>query len=361
MRPGAAVAGWSVARSGSRKERSAEPGAQAPVESRAESRAEPRAAAGVDVSVLTVTFGRLACLRQKLDSLARQTIDPARFELVLCVNDDPDTWSALQRIHMPYRVTPFALAPRRAAAAARNACAERATGELLYLSDDDAVLEPTTLERHLDAHRTLNGPSVVVGGIDFVDDDTTVRRRPDRARYWNVNGVNTSLPRAAFEQVGGFPEWITGYGFEDVVLGFELHRAGLRTVALPDATVRHLGPEPTRGFDLDKARQAGRSAAQVAGRMPQLAYRVGAHPLLLLLKRLVLATPLRRLLGEAAAYEAAFLEGAWEARAAEREPDGVARGPGGDARRPSGAARPDTAAAHDSDAAAGDERRTEQR
>ncbi|MFO7544465.1 MAG: glycosyltransferase [Trueperaceae bacterium] len=274
----------------------------------------PASPASIEISVLTVTFGRSSALSQKLDSLARQTLDPARFELILCVNDDPDTWQAVQEARPPYRLTTFAMTPRRAAAAARNACAGRARGQLLYLSDDDAVLEPDTLERHVSAHRGLNRPALVVGGIDFVGGAETIRKRPERVHYWNANGVNTSLPRAAFERVGGFPEWLTGYGFEDVVLGYELNRAGLEAVALPDAVVRHLGPDPMRGADLDKARQAGRSAMVVARRIPELAYRVGAHPLLMAFKRILLASPLRGLWGGAAAYEAAFLEGALEAR-----------------------------------------------
>jgi GT2 family glycosyltransferase len=273
-----------------------------------------KGAGPIDISVLTVTFGRWSALSQKLASLARQTLDPARFELILCVNDDPDTWRALQEVRTPYHLSAFSLSPRRGAAAARNACAGRARGELLYLSDDDAVLEPDTLERHVSAHHGRPRPALVVGGIDFVDAAETIRQRPERVRYWNANGVNTSLPRAAFERVGGFPEWLSGYGFEDVVLGYELNRAGLEAVALPDAVVRHLGPDPTRGADLGKARQAGRSAMVVARRIPHLAYRVGAHPALLAIKRVLLASPLRGLWGGAAAYEAAFLEGALEAR-----------------------------------------------
>ena len=288
--------------------------------------AAPARANPIDISVLTVTFGRWSALSQKLASLARQTLDPARFELILCVNDDPASWRALQEVRTPYHLTAFPLTPRRGAAVARNACAARARGDLLYLSDDDAVLEPDTLERHVSAHRGRQRPALVVGGIDFVDGAKTTRQRPERVRYWNANGVNTSLPRAAFERVGGFPEWLGGYGFEDVVLGYELNRAGLATVALPEAVVRHLGPDPMRGADLDKARQAGRSAMVVARRLPELAYRVGAHPLLLAVKRVLLASPLRALWGGAAAYEAAFLEGALEARTNGAEVADVAAG-----------------------------------
>ena len=269
-----------------------------------------------EISIITVTFGRLNVLRRKLESLTAQTLAPERFELVLCVNDDPETLEFMEDITLPFALTLLPFSERLDVTRARNACVRKAQGELLYLSDDDALLYPETLERHLTLHQAQAKATVVVGGIDFEQDGMVEAVRPARVNYWNLNGVNTSLPKPAFEAAGGFPEWLTGYGLEDVLLGYALKKEGCTFAALPNVGVRHLGANPMRGLQPDKARSAGRNAVRVVKRYPELAFRLGVHPLSLGIKRLALSPLVGRIwkrLDEGSFhYERAYLEGALE-------------------------------------------------
>ena len=272
----------------------------------------------ISLSVITVTFGRLAVLRRKLESLQAQTLEPKKFELVLCVNGDPETLATLEDLTLPFALTLVTFPETVGSARARNACVNKARGDLLYLSDDDALLHPDTLQSHLTFHQSQSEPCVAVGGVEWEHEGEVETMRPARVNYWNLHGINSSLPKVAFEAVGGFPEWLTGYGLEDVLLGYSLTKEGYKLVALPEASVRHLGANPMRGLQPDKARSAGRNAVQVVRRYPELALRLGVHPLLLGVKRLALSPPLgtlwKRFDEGSFRYERAYLQGALEER-----------------------------------------------
>ncbi len=242
----------------------------------------------MELSVITVTFGRLGVLRQKLESLGSQTLRKDAFELVLCINADPETLRAVSALTPPFALELIGFERRQGASVARNACAKRASGSLLYFSDDDAILQGDTLERHLAFHKDQAREVAAVGGVDWEHGGRVERMRPRRVGYWNLHGVNTSLPKSVFERAGGFPEWLEGYGLEDVLLGYALETLGVPLKALPEAPVRHLGANPMWGSQPDKAVSAGRNAARVLERHPELAFRLGLHPLLLALKRLYL-------------------------------------------------------------------------
>lgn len=266
------------------------------------------------LSVITVTHNRRALLRQKLEALSKQTLPPDLFELVVLVNCCTDgTLELLRQVRTPYRLCTLVSEANLSISRARNACAEKAVGDVLYFSDDDCLPCPETLAKHVAAQRR---PCVAVGGLEFIHAGRRVVWRPGRVGFWNTNGANTSVPAPSFRAVGGFDESLVGYGGEDVLLGYALR--SLPFVALPDASARHLGPNPQRSGNLKKAYSAGRNARRLASHHPALAYRLGVHRGLLALKRTVLLGPFRHLWGRLAphsyAYERAYLLGALEER-----------------------------------------------
>ena len=260
------------------------------------------------ISVVTATIGRREAMLRKLDALRAQSLPPERFEWLVCENGGEGSLLeelerqprefALRTAHLPTNLGP---------SVGRNAAARLASAGVLYLSDDDCLPEPATLERHL---AVQGEPCLALGPIDFVDSGALLSSwRPRRPGYWNVNGANTSLPTEAFRKVGGFDETLAGYGGEDVLLGYRLRRLGLPVRTVEDALTVHLGPSPAAGFDLDKARSAGCNAALIATRFPELRFRLGVSPLLLRAKLVTLA-PLAPLLGPKAKWELAYARGA---------------------------------------------------
>jgi len=267
------------------------------------------------ISVITVTRQRLDILKRKLETLKAQSLPPEQFELVLCVNGDPDTLRVVKDWQTPFALELLSFEKNMGSAKARNVCVARARAPLLYLSDDDALLNPDTLQKHLEFHQN-NETCVVVGGVDWEYEGELEPMRPQRVNYWNLHAVNTSLPKEVFTAAGGFPEWLTTYGFEDILLGYALAKRGVPLVALPEVAVRHLGANPMRGLQPDKAHSAGQNAVRIVQKYPELAFRLGVHPFLLLLKRIALRSPLSviwKSLNEGSfRYERAYLEGALE-------------------------------------------------
>ena len=260
------------------------------------------------LSVITVTHNRAVLLQQKLAALAEQTLSSDRFELVVLANACTDGTTELLKGATPaYRLKVLESATKLSASQARNRCAAAAGGHVLYFSDDDCLPDPETLAKHLEAQAKL---CVAIGSLTFIDGDAQEHWNPRNVSFWNLNGANSSVPAAAFRAARGFDETLSGYGGEDVALGYA--RKDLPFVALQGAGARHLGPNPVRSGDLHKARSAGRNAVRLASRYPELAYRLGVHPALLALKRLLLRPGLN--LNPSYRYERAYLEGALEER-----------------------------------------------
>ena len=260
------------------------------------------------LSIITVTHNRAELLRQKLAALAKQTLPPEAFELVVLANACTDETAELLKDATPvYRLRVLESNIKLSASQARNRCAAQAQGHVIYLSDDDCLPDPATLAKHLKAQEK---PCVAIGSLTFISKDKQEHWNPRNVSFWNLNGANSSVPAAAFRAARGFDETLSGYGGEDVALGYALK--DLPFVALQGAGARHLGPNPVRSGDLHKARSAGRNAVRLASRYPELAYRLGVHPALLALKRLLLRPGLS--LGPTYRYERAYLEGALEER-----------------------------------------------
>ena len=266
------------------------------------------------ISVITASAGgRLELLERKLAALVGQDIEPTRIEWVIA--DDGGREPELERLATrpsPFELKVVRLPDPRGPGAARNAALRVAEGEVIYLSDDDCSPGPTTLRLHSQA--VADGGVVSLGGIRYEPDDgkgsTWLAKR---VGWWNVNGANTALRADALREVGGFDESLKGYGVEDVLLGYELKRGGMRFVGLPAAIAVHYGSDPMVGDDLLKPESAGRNAAVVAHRYPELALRLGVSLPLLLVKRALLP-PMAATFGGRYAAELAYARGAWEER-----------------------------------------------
>lgn len=279
----------------------------------------------VRIAVVTASRGRPDALLAKARSLAAQTLPPGTVEWCLWLNETPErrdrTHARLAELAPPF-VLRVGGGVDHPVGRARNLAAAMATAPVLLLSDDDVTHDPAALEAHAAFHLRVRG-AVGVGPLRLPEALRAGRRREPfertaaafgRAHWSNATGANSSLPRHAFEAVGGYdPEW-RGYGGEDPELALRLRAYGLTFRRVPGGGAEHRGRV---WDDADKAYQAGRAHVRVARRHPHgaSAWWLGVHPALLAVKRIALHGPWTRGLDPAVlAYERAYARGARDAR-----------------------------------------------
>lgn len=237
-------------------------------------------------SVIVPTRGR----RELVLRLVRQLRDQefTNFDVVVVIDGPNDgTAAALRALELPFGLTVLEQ-EHRGAAAARNAGAAVASGEILLFLDDDMAPDPALLAEHERSHRAgaqlvlghlpldpASPPTAVaarIGGWAERRRDRLVRAAPAVAMPELISG-QMSLPRAAFEELGGFDTAFTRGGLvpgADRDFGYRARRAGLTTVFNPDA-ISHQFYEIDAAEYTRRSRNGARGDRILAARYPEIA------------------------------------------------------------------------------------------
>jgi GT2 family glycosyltransferase len=204
-----------------------------------------------EISVVIPTYRRREELRRALLALARQTLPPDRYEIVVAVDGSEDgTREMVEAFEAPCALT-LCAQPNRGRAAACNTGVRAARGRIVVLLDDDMEPAPDFLAEHLAAHAG-RGRRGVVGAapvpvdassppiVDYIG--TKFNRHLEalaqpghRFRLRDFYSGNFSIARDTLLELGGFDEAFTIYGNEDLELSYRLARAGVDLVFSPRA------------------------------------------------------------------------------------------------------------------------------
>lgn len=214
------------------------------------------------LSVVIPTYERPESLDRLLRSVARQTLDPARFEVVVSLDGEQPAARAVAERAWPF-VVRVASGPHGGRARACNRGLEAARGVIVALCDDDLELSPGCLLAHVDAHAST-ADLVVLGPVGFAPDPAggplrahvgaIIDRHMERmARPGYSPGLrdfytgNCSLPRRLMARVGMFDEDFALYGNEDRDLLVRLRDAGAKILFAADAlAVQHWDKDARR-------------------------------------------------------------------------------------------------------------------
>ncbi|MEU4685372.1 PIG-L family deacetylase [Streptomyces xinghaiensis] len=236
---------------------------------------------GPDVSVVVPTYNRAGLLRHTLDSLTRQTLPAARFEVLVVDDGSTDDTARLvteyeDRLTLRYFAHPD---EGYRVARARNTGITNARGGVCVLVDSGVLLHSGALRAHLDSHAASDRPVAVCGyvfcfnednedgaeierAIDYADPDSFMaglrseRRWLDiREEFYEKYGedfaalpapwlvwwtCNVSARTEQLRSVGLFDDAYRAWGAEDVDLSYRLHRDGAVFVMNRDACAVHV-------------------------------------------------------------------------------------------------------------------------
>ncbi|MGC1380714.1 MAG: glycosyltransferase [Candidatus Baltobacteraceae bacterium] len=237
-----------------------------------------------EISVVIPTYNRLDTLARVIPTLLAQDLAPAQYELLVCDSESDDGTAeflaSVRARHANVRHLPGAYGGR---AAARNAGIAAAAGEIVLFNDADILASPDLLSTHLRRHRERSGIAVVGLEVQVNDFEEYLYKRdhpasrgrlhpPSRKKLswlYFLTG-NASVRRDDLLRAGCFDESFTGYGHEDLELGYRLSRLGIEILYEPQAVNYHC-QDVAYGDQKEKMRLAGRSTARFYRKHPDFA------------------------------------------------------------------------------------------
>jgi GT2 family glycosyltransferase len=210
----------------------------------------------MDTTIVIPTYERVSVLLETLRALSKVSYPRGQWEAV--VVDDGSGPETLARIGDWIKETGAPVRLLRQAhsgpAAARNLGAREAAGEVLIFLDNDCLVPPEFIERHLHVLRA-NPESWVVGRLvhpralrstpfgRYRDDcwEAFHRTHPEElvSETAGMTAANLALPAADFARLGGFDESFSIASCEDWDLAWRARATGVRVLYDPCNVALH--------------------------------------------------------------------------------------------------------------------------
>ncbi len=203
---------------------------------------------GLKVSAVVATYNRADIIPLTLQHLAKQTLKPSSFEVILVDDGSPDNTEEVVRSlqeTLPYRLR-YLKHPNRGPGYTINQGIRAALGPIVCLIADDILLAPQALESFLESHRNhpetnaailgkvVQSPGLRIKSVFLRKWDPFKFRQLERYSelpYYFFWACNVSCKREFLLANGLYREEMGRAGpaaHEDVELGYRLSRRGLR-------------------------------------------------------------------------------------------------------------------------------------
>jgi GT2 family glycosyltransferase len=202
------------------------------------------------VSVCIANYNGLGVID---DCIASVLAQDCGFPVEVIVHDDASTDGSAQHIRAVYpQVVLIESADNVGFCIANNRMVERATGEFVLLLNNDAALYPDALATLYKAAQGIGQPAILslpqyrfdtgelldIGCLFDPFLNPIPNRNPERNEVGLVIGACLWIPKALWQELGGFPEWFGSIG-EDLYLCCRARLTGHPVRALGISGYRH--------------------------------------------------------------------------------------------------------------------------
>jgi len=223
------------------------------------------------MTIVIPSYQRLDHINALLDSVETATAGREAPPIDVVVVLDGSTDGSREHLELRRRDFPVPLTvvwqANAGPAAARNRCIDAARGRLVWMLDDDMLIDRGAMERHREWDRDI--ASILMGPCEIRSNEFTATQAQSwydarhealgRSRFVKDPGLlafaNTSAPKELMRK-HRFDERFRGYGMEDLDLAVRLTDAGVTVAFDPAAAVRHaFTPSPLER--LRKLREEG--------------------------------------------------------------------------------------------------------
>lgn len=236
------------------------------------------------LSVIIPTYRRRASVERALQALARQTMPPANYEVIVSIDGSEDgTREMVAQFPAPYRLRGL-WQSNQGRAAACNAGIHIAAGEVLVLLDDDMEPGPGCLASHAHAHPDGSRygvmgavpirfdeampPVVTYIGAKFNQHLEKLALPDHQFTLRDFYSGNFSIRRETLLEVGGFDEAFKVYGNEDLELSLRLVRAEVTLIYNAEALAHQHYSKDFTALAHDTIAK-GRTAVLLASKYPE--------------------------------------------------------------------------------------------
>lgn len=248
------------------------------------------------LSVVIPTYNRSDILQECLDALFHQDIPDNDYEVIVVDDGSKDeTQKVLDGFAAKHKNFRFLHQKNQGQGIARNLGIQHAKGNIIVFIGDDIIVKENFLSEHLRYHLRHQAEKDAVLGLtvwhpklhitpfmNWLTNGSTVFGRfgghqfayeklegKDEADYNFFYTSNISLKRSLLDKYP-FDPTFSGYGWEDIELGYRLHqREGLRLYYNKDAVGYH-DHVMTESSLSDRMRSIGKSAWVFHKRYPEL-------------------------------------------------------------------------------------------
>tara|TARA_A100001015_G_scaffold319646_1_gene443196 strand:+ start:817 stop:1602 length:786 start_codon:yes stop_codon:yes gene_type:complete len=195
------------------------------------------------------------------------------------------------QVYQPNFLFKYHIQANKGKAAARNKAVDLSQGDIIIITDADMIPDHYFVQRHIEAHASINKAACFEGlawnmtslAWPPISQNLApqVGKNHDHMNklgwYYFLTG-NISLPRLVFDQFLGFNERFTGYGWEDLELGYRLFKQKIPLYYLTTAINYHyhiINPSE----ELQRNVKKGESAKLFLELHPELKWFLGFNPL----------------------------------------------------------------------------------